>query len=1067
MRLRLLLLSSILIFIFAFLFPSFVDATWTNQGDLYWTQRGHKAVSLGNGKVLIAGGEHTTMGTVHTQIYTDNPSGIGTWQGKANMNLNRKFFTLDIIKINNTTKVLATGGASDSCSGCKKNTAEIYDITSNIWSYTSDMNQARHFHASSNLNNGQILVTGGSNDFTWNTTRLSTTESYDPNTNIWTALTPLNIPRMGHKQITFKDSQHEEKVMVIGGIGVDNIRLTSTEIYNPLTNSWSFGPPISFARYGFEAVSLHDGRILIIGGDMPDFNRSEVYDPNSNSWTTFIAPHKTINHQAIVLDKNANYKVLVAGGSATTYGTKSAMLFNPSTNQWDIAEGMNTPRVEFSLTLLDNGRALAAGGSNITEVRLKSSEIYSIGEVLGETAPPAPFLDLPWDYQSKGMDFSEAALSINSYFDHSYPFLAFLSEPLNFQNQITTFKNTDRTDVWYSSHNGYDYGLSGGAKVSLGDDVLAAAAGTAEVITSCATCGNMVVIDHNNGYQTRYMHLLDTGLISSPGIKTPVSSRQKIGEVGSTGNSEGAHIHFGVYQDKNNDKNFDDNVLDGLTDPYGWQSKTDDPWEKYSFNYLETQRTGNKSEYLWKNSLEEKIETLNLNAATFTIGKFNLSFSPASVNSNVKLKLSPEPIYFSKTLSSIGTVFSAKAEDLLGNEITQFLKSFILTVNFSSDDLSKIIPESLSIYSSQDGNNWTKETTTLDLINKIASINISHFTYFALMGQRKDITAPTTNAGFLGDKGSDNWYRSNVELSLNAQDNDGGLGVKYTAYRNPDGNWRKYESPLVFTAEGNHKIEFYSEDNDGNVEGIRTVEFQIDKTEPSITAQKTTDGANYDGSWTNKDVLSTFFCTDSLSGVDSFTNPVLTSTEGENQKVYGECQDEAGNISSIEVSGINIDKTPPEAQIKFNISALDLEIRAIDISPTNIIWSNTSKNGKTITLSDAAGNTLKILGIYKDTKEKDKILFESLQYMKNPIINFDQTKLTAKYEKNKKTNSIKTLIQKLEIKNQLKLGVDYDGEKNKTKIIIKEKGSEKIKNIVSGLRILTITTQKGNLNYSF
>lgn len=36
---------------------------------------------------------------------------------------------------------------------------------------------------------------------------------------------------------------------------------------------------------------------------------------------------------------------------------------------------------------------------------------------------PAPFLDLPWNYQAKGKSFNDAAMAINSYFDHSYPLL--------------------------------------------------------------------------------------------------------------------------------------------------------------------------------------------------------------------------------------------------------------------------------------------------------------------------------------------------------------------------------------------------------------------------------------------------------------------------------------------------------------------------------------------------------------------------------------------------------------------------------------------------------------------
>src|SRR3989338_10710026 len=36
-------------------------------------------------------------------------------------------------------------------------------------------------------------------------------------------------------------------------------------------------------------------------------------------------------------------------------------------------------------------------------------------------SPPVPFLDLPWDYEGKGLSFEKAALTINAYFDHEYP----------------------------------------------------------------------------------------------------------------------------------------------------------------------------------------------------------------------------------------------------------------------------------------------------------------------------------------------------------------------------------------------------------------------------------------------------------------------------------------------------------------------------------------------------------------------------------------------------------------------------------------------------------------------
>jgi len=54
--------------------------------------------------------------------------------------------------------------------------------------------------------------------------------------------------------------------------------------------------------------------------------------------------------------------------------------------------------------------------------------------------------------------------------------------------------------------------------------------------------GNMIMIDHGNGYQTLYGHLSSV----SAGCGASVSQGQYIGSSGSTGNSTGPHLHFEV-----------------------------------------------------------------------------------------------------------------------------------------------------------------------------------------------------------------------------------------------------------------------------------------------------------------------------------------------------------------------------------------------------------------------------------------------------------------------------------------------------------------------------------------
>lgn len=56
--------------------------------------------------------------------------------------------------------------------------------------------------------------------------------------------------------------------------------------------------------------------------------------------------------------------------------------------------------------------------------------------------------------------------------------------------------------------------------------------------------GNFVVIDHGNGYQTLYAHMLNNSI--SVGVGQVVSQGQKLGTMGSTGRSTGTHLHFEI-----------------------------------------------------------------------------------------------------------------------------------------------------------------------------------------------------------------------------------------------------------------------------------------------------------------------------------------------------------------------------------------------------------------------------------------------------------------------------------------------------------------------------------------
>lgn len=578
------------------------------------------------------------------------------------------------------------------------------------------------------------------------------------------------------------------------------------------------------------------------------------------------------------------------------------------------------------------------------------------------TSPtPAPFLDLPWDYQNnrgkekiKTLTFDEAAMAINSWFDHTYPFLSSgIAEPPltiglleNYSplDQVTTFRNIKSGNIYYSTHDGYDYGRL--AQVNDGDPVFAAASGTASASLEATSGGggNVIKIDHGNGYQTWYEHLYaDELFVATEGAKKDVVRGEKIGKVGHTGNCwstdasgkkiyntpDCAHIHFSVIHDKNNDQKF--NNLDlpyGMTDPYGWEPEKNeefdvkDPWLLYS---------GATNYYLWNNRLKLLRTPVSLSGTNFVFGPNEFRFPPGiyATNFNTELTYSPyiDIKINNKLFKSILPSISLIAYDSLNKLIKNFLSFFTLTINFTENDMYNIKPDTLSVYSSQDLNTWTKENTTVDPENHIATATANHATYFALMGEIDDTQAPITKAELTGTEGKLNSFRSDTTLAFNTTDDK--LGVDYTLFKKENSDWETYTTPFLFTDERNYKIQFYSRDNGRNVEDVQTIEFHIDKTPPTTTAKITT-GTKGNENWYISDASIELTASDEASGVaqvnysidngqsyQKYTDVVTIEKEGINKFLYYS-EDNAGNKENAKELEIKIDKTPPDTLLSLS-----------------------------------------------------------------------------------------------------------------------------------------------------
>jgi hypothetical protein len=130
--------------------------------------------------------------------------------------------------------------------------------------------------------------------------------------------------------------------MLIGGLDAEGVISARTDVYDRRSNAWKRGPDLSQPRFALAAVSLDDGRVLVVGGKndpLPSFvtaqPTTELIDPETGMLE--LAPPMPIGrqfHRAVRLDDG---RALVAGGVPSDGADTRVLLFEPTTNVWDAA----------------------------------------------------------------------------------------------------------------------------------------------------------------------------------------------------------------------------------------------------------------------------------------------------------------------------------------------------------------------------------------------------------------------------------------------------------------------------------------------------------------------------------------------------------------------------------------------------------------------------------------------------------------------------------------------------------------------------------------------------------
>ncbi len=137
-----------------------------------------------------------------------------------------------------------------------------------------------------------------------------------------------------------------------------------------------------------------------------------------------------------------------------------------------------------------------------------------------------------------------------------------------------------------------------------------------------------------------------------------------------------------------------------------------------------------------------------------------------------------------------------------------------------------------------------------------------------------DNIPPNTTAAFSGAHGNNDWYISDIEVNLTAEDNEGGTGVNFTEYSFDNATWNTYIVPFRIISEGITTVFYRSADNADNIESTKNQTVNIDKTPPAITVNSPINTSYI----LNQTVIAKWTANDSISGIASVTATVPNGT---------------------------------------------------------------------------------------------------------------------------------------------------------------------------------------------
>jgi hypothetical protein len=336
-----------------------------------FARRGHVSVELQDGRILVIGGADASATGYPTSNYAFDPETESF----------AEFGALIDPRIRHAAVLLGNGNILVVGGDTRLDTreAELIDGRTGV-AFTTGAPVVTRFAATATLlADGRVLLAAGfavelvEGDVVEAMT--ATAELYDPGTGQFTPTAgTLSHERIGHSATLLPDG----RVLIYGGLNNRGSTPLPPEIYDPQTQRFTIVQlPEATVRTNHVALALQDGKIGIFGGEDYFFGLVATnlrFDPTNGVFEPLgTLVHPRTQAQGTVLTDG---RVLLAGGTAIVQRTANTEILSPADASSVDGPRMSADRVQHTVNRLRNGKVLIVGGLESPLTTLATAEIF-------------------------------------------------------------------------------------------------------------------------------------------------------------------------------------------------------------------------------------------------------------------------------------------------------------------------------------------------------------------------------------------------------------------------------------------------------------------------------------------------------------------------------------------------------------------------------------------------------------------------------------------------------------------------------------------------------------------